>query len=310
MAASGNILSHFLKSYFSLSISADSLILGFVIIFGAFIFLGTKAVDHANRYLMVGKIGSFLLVLFLGVKFIKPIHYTFIDNSKLFPSLPILITAFGFHNMIPSLTTYMKGNIKKVKMSILGGSLLSLLIYLLWQILVLGIIPIDGDGGLFSALKNGKEASELLSSYVQTPSIGIVAQLLGFFAILTSFLAQSLSLSHFLDDGLQAKKTAFAQIGICILTLLPPLILALSFPNLFYTALNFAGGICTVVLFGIIPALMIWKGRYIKMVQHKKIIVPGGKPVITVVLLFASCIFLYEISSLIKIVFLLIYSPS
>jgi tyrosine-specific transport protein len=88
---------------------------------------------------------------------------------------------------------------------------------------------------------------------------------------LTSFLAQSLSLSHFLDDGLQAKKTAFAQIGICILTLLPPLILALLFPNLFYTALNFAGGICTVVLFGIIPALMIWKGRYIKMVQLKKL---------------------------------------
>jgi tyrosine-specific transport protein len=127
-----------------------------------------------------------------------------------------------------------------------------------------------------------------------------VAQLLGFFAILTSFLAQSLSLSHFLDDGLQAKKTAFAQIGICILTLLPPLILALSFPNLFYTALNFAGGICTVVLFGIIPALMIWKGRYIKMVQFKKIIIPGGKPVIAAVLLFASCIFLYEIASLIK----------
>ena len=303
MAASGNILSHFLKSYFSLSISADSLILGFVIIFGAFIFLGTKVVDHANRYLMIGKIGSFLLVLFLGVKFIKPIHYTFINNSKLFPSLPILITAFGFHNMIPSLTTYMKGNIKKVKMSILGGSILSLFIYLLWQILVLGIIPVNGEGGLLSALKNGKEASELISSYVQTPSIGIVAQLLGFFAILTSFLAQSLSLSHFLDDGLQAKKTVYAQVGICALTLLPPLILALLFPNLFYTALNFAGGICTVVLFGIIPALMIWKGRYIKMVQLKKIIVPGGKPVITVVLLFASCIFLYEISSLIKIIF-------
>jgi tyrosine-specific transport protein len=295
MAASGNILSHFLSSYLAIKIAPYIATIFFVSLFALLIFQGTKVVDHSNRFLMIFKIGSFVFLLILGASYIKPDQLAFVDTHKLSSSIPILITAFGFHNMIPSLNSYMQGDTKKVRKSIIGGSLLSLFIYLLWQTLVLGIIPVEGSDGLKSALVQGKEASELISEYLAKPIIGITAQILGFFAILTSFLAQSLSLSHFLQDGLKLKKTMNSQIGVVLLTLAPPLVLAILYPSLFYKALNFAGGVCTVVLFGIIPGLMIWKGRYKQNLKSKFGQVPGGKLLVTGAITFSACIFIYEI---------------
>lgn len=294
MAASGNILSHFLDTYVGLRCEPYIMTSAFVIIFAVIILKGTKAVDHANRFLMIFKILAFCLVILLGLKFIKPSHYSFINNTKVLSSIPILITAFGFHNMIPSITSYMKGNMKKVKKSILGGSLISLVIYLIWQIFVLGVIPSQGTESLQTAFSKGQEASELISEFLQKKEIGLVAQILGFFAILTSFLAQSLSLSHFLKDGLKLKKTPFSKVGVVLLTLIPPLTLATFYPDLFYFALNFAGGICTVILFGIIPSLMLWKGRYEQGLISKNVQVFGGKTTIVIILSIASCVFIYQ----------------
>lgn len=301
MAASGNILSHFLDTYLKIKFEPYQATLLFVALFGLVIFRGTKIVDHTNRFLMFLKIGAFLLVLVLGAKFVIPKQLLYTDSHQMSTSIPILITAFGFHNMIPSLYSYMKGNTNKVKKSIIGGSLISLLIYLIWQAFILGIIPIDGQDGLKQALHQGKEASELLSQYVNSKSVGITVQLLGFFAILTSFLAQSLSLNHFIRDGLKLPKTPSTKVGTIVLTLAPPVILAISFPSLFYTALNFAGGICTVVLFGIIPGIMVWKGRYRRNNPQTKLLMPGGRLLIAAVITFSSSIFLYELFSILKL---------
>lgn len=292
MAASGNILSHFLSNYFQQTLAPYQLTVFFVLLFGVLIYKGTKTVDHANRFLMFFKIAAFVLILFLGSKFINIENLSYKNTPRTLSSIPILITAFGFHNMIPSLYTYMKGNVKRVKKSIIGGSIMSLIVYLLWQVLVLGIVP---ESQLETALASGKEASEMISLTINNPSVGIIAQVLGFFAILTSFLAQALSLSHFLVDGLDLKKSHASHFGACVLTLLPPLVLAIFYPDLFYSALNFAGGICTVVLFGIIPCFMLWKGRYEKKLESGHAKVPGGKILILAILIFSASIFINEL---------------
>jgi tyrosine-specific transport protein len=297
MAASGNILSHFLSNYFDKLYQPYQLTVFFVLLFGVLIYKGTKTVDHANRLLMFFKIAAFVLILFLGARFINLDNLSYKNTPRTLASIPILITAFGFHNMIPSLYSYMKGNVKRVKKSIIGGSIMSLVVYLLWQTLVLGIVP---ENQLETALSTGKEASEMISLTIKNPAVGMIAQVLGFFAILTSFLAQSLSLSHFLIDGLELKKSHASHFGACALTLLPPLVLAIFYPDLFYAALNFAGGICTVVLFGIIPCFMLWKGRYQKNLTSGASKVPGGKILILAVLIFSASIFINEIFTLLE----------
>nr|MCH9812222.1 hypothetical protein [bacterium] len=208
-------------------------------------------------------------------------RYTF------FP-LPILVISFGFHNMIPPITHYLKGDIKRVKQSILLGSLLTLSIYLLWLFITLGSIPVDGKLGIMAAHKEGFDAARALSLlYPQTIT---ATSILAFTAILTSFLAQAASVVHFYCDGLSIKKKSGTPFWILLLTLLPPLLIASIGPEIFYKALDF-GGMVAVVLFGIFPILMVYKGRYIEK-RESSYRLFGGKWTLAFLALFSLFILL------------------
>ncbi len=271
----------------------------FVLLFGWVVYMGTRTVDLWNRVLMVGKIAAFLGLVFLGVKYMNPTMLLRTDLSYAFFSLPILIISFGFHNMIPSLTAYMKGDLKRVRLAIWGGSIFTLCVYLIWEIIALGILPMDGEMGLVRSLKQDREASQAIAGILGSSWVSTSAQALAFFAILTSFLSQALSLVHFLADGLKvsSRKSDREHVGLCALALLPPLALALYNPQLFFKALNFAGGICAVILFGILPVCMIWLGRYRKQVSSNYQ-VPGGRPLLCAIFCFALFILFFQLSTM------------
>jgi tyrosine-specific transport protein len=138
-----------------------------------------------------------------------------------------------------------------------------------------------------------REGSQALAVVIESPWLSFFAQGLAFFAILTSFLAQALSLVHFLADGLKVKKKArklFAMSsGASSATDPFPYI-----PQLFFKALNFAGGICAVVLFGILPVLMVWIGRYRKE-QFSVYEMPGGKVMLGTIFSLAGFIFIFQL---------------
>ena len=301
ISGSGNLFSTFVTGAFGAHVPAWMGSLFFVLLFGVVIYFGTRKVDLWNRVLMIGKILFFLSLILIGVKYIKPKLLLHTDTSKALFSLPILITSFGFHNMIPSLTAYMNRDLKRVRITIIAGSLSAFLIYFIWEVIVLGIVPIGGSSGLLESFKMDREGSQALSMIVKSPWISLFAEGLAFFAILTSFLAQSLSLVHFLADGLKVSKEKKESVSLCILALAPPLLLSLIYPQLFFKALNFAGGICAVILFGILPVLMVWIGRYRKE-QFSPYEMPGGKLALTIIFGFASFILLFQLSTMLGIV--------
>jgi tyrosine-specific transport protein len=79
-----------------------------------------------------------------------------------------------------------------------------------------------------------------------------------------------------------------------LLVLFPPFFLSIWKPDIFFKALDFAGGICAVVLFGLIPVLMVWIGRY-RMHIPSAYQIKGGKPVLVCILFFALFIFLFQL---------------
>jgi tyrosine-specific transport protein len=269
----------------------------FTILFGSIVYMGTRPVDLWNRCLMVGKILAYLGLIFLGLKMVDPQMLLRSSPSYAFYSLPILVISFGYHNMIPTLTAYMKGDLKRVRWTIIGGGLFALVVYVVWEVLVLGIVPLEGAFGILDSLKKDQEASQALAGILGSSSVSLFAQCLAFFAILTSFLAQSLSLVHFLADGFKVKHEKKENVWLCLLALLPPLILALSYPKLFFTALNFAGGICAVILFGVFPVMMVWIGRYRKR-ESSGYRVFGGRPLLIAILFFALLVFFFQVASM------------
>jgi len=297
VSGSGSIASSFIEAVTSFHLSTFVSSLFFVIVFGFVVYLGTKAVDIFNRFLMFGLILAYVGVLFFGVFKVDFANLSHVDiRYSLFP-LPILITSFGFHNMIPSLTAYMKGDVEKMRKVIIGGSLITLGIYLLWNAVVLGVVPLEGNMGLKASYFSGKEASQVVKAFFEGTWVGVFVQAFAFFAIVTSFLAQALGLMHFLADGFKLSLARKNTWWLTILAILPPAIFAWIYPAVFYKSLSFAGGFCAVVLFGIFPALMVWLSRYYQKIESKYRVF-GGRKTLALAMLYALFIFVLEILKL------------
>lgn len=261
----------------------------FCLLFGVLLYLGTGAVDWFNRLLMIGLIFSYVILVAVGTPHVKSDLLQHRDWSVATMVIPAIIVSFGFHNLIPSLTTYFHGHVKSLKGVIVLGSAIPLVIYLIWEWLILGIVPLQN---FQTALDQGEIATEALKEAVGASWVVDIAQSFAFFAIVTSFLSVALSFVDFLSDGLKIKKTRRGKLLLASFVLGPPFLCAWLYPTIFLSALNIAGGFGAVILFGILPALMVWKGRYTLGLPQ---IVPGGKPLLLGIIAFSLWVIVLQL---------------
>ena len=65
-------------------------------------------------------------------------------------ALPLIITTLGFAIIIPSLCFYLENHKKSLLITIIVGSLIPLVFYVVWELVTLGALSIDGKYGLMS----------------------------------------------------------------------------------------------------------------------------------------------------------------
>jgi tyrosine-specific transport protein len=125
--------------------------------------------------------------------------------------------------------------------------------------MILSSMTVEGQHGLYMAWKRGVPATDFLPSVLQKEWVLVPARLFTFFAIATSFVGVSLSLSDFLADGLRIKRKRWeGRLLTVLLTFLPPVIFVYFFPRGFILALEYAGAFVAILL-GLLPAMMAWK---------------------------------------------------
>jgi tyrosine-specific transport protein len=276
----------FFASLFLEKISNTSGILIFTSIFGSFVYLGTHFVDRLNFLLMIGLGLTYFIFLTIGIWEVDINLLTRADWTQAFLGLPVIFTSFSFQGIIPSLLTYMNRNVKEVRSSIIIGASIPFVAYILWEFLILGLIQVDGPYGLKEAQARGWSVIEPLSFIMTQSSIYKVGQIFGILALTTSFLGVTLGLLDFLSDGLKLAKVGWRKIFLCLLVYVPPAIIATNNPKIFLTALGYAGGIGCAILLGVFPILMVWVGRYKKKLSQEHKQLPGGKPVLVLLLAF------------------------
>lgn len=229
-----------------------------IFVFILFLFLGrgAAAVDRANRWLMLALFLSYGLFLVFGVNYIQVDRLLEGTPSRALLAMPLIFTTFSFQGTVPSLADYLGGDVAKTRRSIIWGCITALVVYLLWQALVLGIAPKEGAGGLFEALSQGKTAVYALEHTLQRSSLMTLGSIFALSAIATSFLGVNLGLVDFIADGLCLRRRAWAL----FLALFPPLILTWIYPSIFISALSVAGGVGCVLLLGVLPLCMLVSG--------------------------------------------------
>lgn len=265
-------------------------------IFGFFVYKGTRSVDYVNRLLMFGLVLAYGVLIFFLTPYVHVEKLMHSNPKFLLLAVSIVATSFGFHIIIPTLTTYFDRNLSLIKQAIFIGSAIPLIVYIIWEFLSLGIIPLEGPEGIITGYMKGSNGAHLMSKVLGTSFISQVARAFAFFAIVTSFLGVSLSLTDFLSDGLKIKKNRTGRILLYLMVFIPPLIFTLTDPRAFLSALEYAGAFGVVVLLGLLPALMVWSGRY-RLHLKSTFKTPGGKIALITVILISLGVMGIEIAN-------------
>lgn len=279
LAGSGPILAALIGSqaspiYFSFPL---------ILLFSYFLYQGAPYVDFVNRFLLFALVVCYtFLIAFLSLD-VEIQRLARANFDKISLAIPLVATSFGFHIIIPTLTAYMHKNIWELKLSIFIGSLIPLAVYLIWEVVALGILPLHM---IEIGYAEGINGARMISLVLEEPRLSFLTELFSFFAIVTSFIGVTLSLSDFLADGLKIRKTHFGKAVLVLLTFVPPMIFIATNPRAFITALDTAGVFGVVVLLVLLPPLMVWSGRY-RLGFDSTFRTPGGKIALVLVIAFA-----------------------
>jgi len=276
----------------------------FATVLGTVVHMGVRQTERLNTVMQVLAFFSFMCLLALGSGFMQTPDLSFAQWGQVVPALPIMVVAFTFHNVVPSLVTFL-GTGKLVMQAIVIGSFIPLVLYLVWQSTILGTLQ---SGTTFSS------ASHVVQEMLMAAGGGLsahlyffFAQVFSLFAVAGSFLVVSLGCHDFLTDlifsasSLTSNTTQWNKMLISkpwirrllplVLVVVPPLLLAVACPvSIFVPALEFAGTL-RLLLFGILPAVMVWKGR----ADGNKPWVPGGNVLLALVAAVAAAVIVIDI---------------
>ena len=230
---------------------------------------GTSTVDNINRVFVFGLVLSFLCLVSFGLPMININNLLeHSDFNMVYPNvISIGILSFGAQNVVPTLLEYLNYDTIKTRQAILIGSLIPLVLYTIWEGVFLGVIDIS----------NANESSklEVVSVLGKTggPIVNDLIEIFSLCAICSSMAGASISLIDFFQDAISTMSSKSESEGLSVdesmssvsktrilaafLALAPPVLLAYSYPDIFLVALEEAGLLGGVSLYGIIPAICI-----------------------------------------------------
>jgi len=259
----------------------------FTAVSGLVLYSGPKKIDLLNRACVYAALFSFVQVIARCGGSLQPTLLARANWPVTSTCIPIMIVAFTFHNIVPSLVGYL-GSPKAVVKAIVIGSFIPFFLYVIWQAIILGTLPEN----LVYSLKSGTDVVRAIGG-VATETVSMHVTIFSFFAVVTSLLGVGMGCVDFVKDALpdqlfahnKNKKNTLKVAALC-LTLGPPLAMSILCPGAFYAALEFSGTF-RLILFGIVPALMVWSGRR----SGELAWLPGGSlPLIFVIVAATSVI--------------------
>ena len=227
-------------------------------------------VGTINQWLMYVLIGAFLcMVASLSIYLQPSALITWSNPWALLPSASIIVLSFACHNLLPTILHNIGDDIIAIRRSIYVGMLVPLFIYLLWNMIIIGILPPTGSGSIIDITTHhtahGGELAMLAQSlHAATGSVGVLDKLFmvfGLSAIITSYMGVVVSLKDFLIQALKIHQyPSYAPLSM-LLIFIPTIFFAVCYPHGFSIVLHGAG-LIVAYIFGLAPILWTYRARY------------------------------------------------
>lgn len=291
MIGSGEILS---GSFSILKEHQILAMLGFSSIFGGIAFFKMEWVDYFNRLLIYGLFITFVMLIYTSTPNIQLSNFSGGSPALAIYAIPIIVTSFTSHLILPSMRTYLDNNLTQLKKAIFLGCGVPLAFYIIWECIILGLLPFSGEYSLTSILNSNQDELKLMIEYLnhhyEVHHFSELVSLFSFFAISTSFWGVMISLRDFIDDGLNLEQYQNHQAIAVALSFLPPILMALLLPSGFSSFLKFAG-LIILFLYGFLPLYLVWHARY-QLKISSGYTLPGGKGTLVALFLVTLIIFI------------------
>lgn len=172
-------------------------------------------------------------------------------------ALPILVVAFNFHNVIPTLCRVLDHDRRSITRAIWLGSGLGLTMTLIWTVAAMLTLPMESANGvdIISAFRLNEPATVPLSRLIITRTFLDVSVAFAVVAMTTAYMATGVAMLSFLRDV--GGRMGRNRLVVWLTAFVPPLAVGALYPNIFIDALNVVGGIGVGSLFGILPGLLL-----------------------------------------------------
>ncbi|EOC1312656.1 tyrosine transporter TyrP [Cronobacter turicensis] len=262
ISGGGELLASSLSQWLDMRITPATGVLAFTLAGGLIVSIGTHSVDMVNRLLFTAKTVFLVVMLAMMMPHIHQVNLLTLPVEKglALSALPVIFTSFGFHGSVPSVVSYMKGDVRKLKLIFITGSAIPLVAYLFWQLATLGAIPSDTFMSLIASHAGLNGLLQAVRNVVASPHVELAVHLFADLALATSFLGVSLGLFDYLADMFKSRRTVAGRAQSGLMTFVPPLAFALFYPQGFVMALGYAG-VALAVLALLLPALLAWQSR-------------------------------------------------
>ncbi|MCP3943267.1 MAG: tryptophan/tyrosine permease [Desulfobacteraceae bacterium] len=240
----------------------------------ALIVFGLKVLHKGMSFVMIILWICFIIMLITSAEKFHPKLLTFTDWKYLPVCLPIAISTFHFHNIIPTVCSSLNFDKPATYKAIFIGVFLGLIINLLWVIVVLGSLPENhaGTHSIIYAQIHNLTANVPLSKVLHNQYFTISALIFAVFAVTSSFMTNGAGLLGFIKDLCFKYAKTDNKLLVGTLSFLPPLAVTLIYPNLFLKALAIVGGVGETILFAILPGLIMVKISHSKTTSNHLIL--------------------------------------
>ena len=271
----------------------------FLLLLAVCVASSTRWVGYLSTLLIVGMLTSFVLAT--GSLLEQSRLSVLLDHGSgqsslywqfaLF-ALPVCLASFGFHGNVPSLVLYYQQDRRRVARSIVQGSLLALVLYVVWQVAVQGNLPRAEFAPVIAADGDVTVLLQALSVHVDTSGTGLLLAAFAYMAIASSFLGVTLGLFDYLRDLCGWPDSLYGRSKTALLTFAPPLLAYLLMPTGFVRVMGYVG-LMAAVWAVLVPALLLRASR--QRFPERERVVPGGQWMIGFVILFAVLVFAAQI---------------
>lgn len=256
-----SMISMMFSALFPTSLSTGQWVILYFFFANSLILFGMTILKESTYIIIFLLVICFIILIYFAAPEFQPSRLSYVNWPFFSAGLPIIVSAFHFHNIVPTVVRQLQYDYKLIKRSILLGTGMGLIMNITWVAIVIGGLPMltHSHVSILYAVHHGEPATVPLSCALNCKTFTYVGAIFALLSVTASYMANGTGLLGFMNDLCPTLLKIKNRYIIAALSFLPPLAIAFTHPYIFLKALSVVGGIGEIILFGILPAIIVLK---------------------------------------------------